>query len=86
MAILSESQVNQIVNSEMRDPFELLGMHQEKKGISIRAFLPGAVSVKVSNQNGDKALCEMAKVHDDGVFEAEFPSRKKFFTILSSML
>jgi 1,4-alpha-glucan branching enzyme len=77
MGILSEKNIADILKSDLRDPFGVLGMHWEKKGVSVRAFLPEAASVKIL-EYGTSAVT-MKKVHDDGIFEVVFPTRKKFF-------
>lgn len=79
MGILTEREIDDIVRSDLRDPFKTLGMHWEKTGISVRAFLPEASSVKVSGLGKSKTYYDMKRVHDAGVFEVAIPSRKKFF-------
>jgi 1,4-alpha-glucan branching enzyme len=79
MGILSEKEINDIVRSDLRDPFKTLGMHWEKKGISVRAFLPEAASVAVCGRGRTKFTVDMKKVHDAGIFEVAVQARKKFF-------
>jgi 1,4-alpha-glucan branching enzyme len=79
MGILTEKEITDIIRSDLRDPFKTLGMHWEKKGISVRAFLPEAVSVKVCETGKSKTSYAMTRVHADGIFEVAIPARKKFF-------
>jgi 1,4-alpha-glucan branching enzyme len=79
MGILTQQEINDILRSDLRDPFKVLGMHWEKKGISIRAFLPEAQSVIVRSLESPKISAKMNKVHPEGIYEIGFPNRKKFF-------
>ncbi len=79
MSILTQRQINEIINSNLKDPFSLLGMHHEKKGISIRVFYPEAQGIKVCTRGGSKTLCTMEKIHDHGLFVMVFPQRRKVF-------
>ncbi len=77
--ILNEMQIQQVLECSMKDPFALLGMFQEEKGISIRTVQHGAVSVKVRNQGGKKILCTMNRIEGSAIFTCAFPRRKKLF-------
>ena len=79
MGILSEQEITDIVRSDLRDPFKTLGMHWEKTGTSVRAFLPEAASARVCGVGKPKTSYAMTKVHGDGIFEVAIPARKKFF-------
>lgn len=81
MAVLSKEQIHRILRNDLHDPFTVLGMHQDKGGtLSVRAFLPGAESVKVfPRTKTGSAVCTLTKVHDEGVFEGIIPRRKKPF-------
>ncbi|MFW5775375.1 MAG: 1,4-alpha-glucan branching protein GlgB [Chitinivibrionales bacterium] len=79
MNILSSQQINDLLRSDLQDPFSVLGMHEEQTGLSVRAFLPGAQSISVRNRETGKSAGEMKKVHDDGIFELHMPRRKKIF-------
>ncbi len=82
MGILTEKEIVDIIRSDLRDPFKTLGMHWEKKGLSVRAFLPEAASVKVCETGKAKTAptYAMTRVHAGGVFEVAVPARKKFFS------
>lgn len=77
--MLSEQQIVGILQGDLTDPFSVFGMHREEKGISVRAFLPGASRVEVCDRGTGRALDAMEPVHPDGVFVAVFPRRKRFF-------
>ncbi len=79
MNILSSQQINDLLRSDLQDPFSVLGMHEEETGLSVRAFLPEAKSVTVRNRETSKSVGEMTKVHEQGVFELHLPRRKKTF-------
>jgi 1,4-alpha-glucan branching enzyme len=79
MAILSGREINDILRSDLRDPFKTLGMHGDAKGLSVRAFVPEAASVTVCERGGNKTTFSMKKVHKSGIFEVVIPGRKKFF-------
>lgn len=80
---ITKEQVEKIVSSSHRDPFEVLGAHpvegRDGPGVAVRAFLPGAESVFVIA--GDDALkVPMRRMHPEGFFEAVLPGRKLPFS------
>ncbi len=79
MAILAEKEINDILRSDLRDPFKVLGMHKSATGITVRAFIPEAASVKVCERDGKKTGFLMNKIHEDGIFEAALSQRKLIF-------
>jgi 1,4-alpha-glucan branching enzyme len=80
MALLTENEINDILRSDLRDPFKTLGMHRGSNTISVRAFIPEAASVKVCERGEKKKSFAMTRVHNAGIFEAVITGRKKFFT------
>ncbi|MGA8534413.1 MAG: 1,4-alpha-glucan branching protein GlgB [Candidatus Tumulicola sp.] len=60
------------------DPFSYLGMHRDGNDVVIRASLPHASRVFARNRAG-KALGELARIDDDGLFELRLPRRRKLF-------
>ena len=52
------------------DPFSVLGPHVADGRLIVRAFHPSAEGIEVAHASGASA---MTRVHDAGVFEAEFP-------------
>ncbi len=79
MKILSQNEIDAILSNDLREPFDVLGMHREKNGISIRVFNPQARVVKLCQRGSDKILAAMEQIADHGIFVAHFPDLKKFF-------
>jgi 1,4-alpha-glucan branching enzyme len=69
-----QKDIRQILAGEHPDPFRVLGMHRVsvagKIRIVIRAFLPGAASVRVVPRGEEGVAAELRAVHPDGFFEA----------------
>ncbi len=86
MGILTQQDLHDILHNNLRDPFSVLGMHWEKKGISVRVFAPEAVSIDIMNAGTDRTVCAMARVRDEGVFEAALPEHTEFFAYELSMV
>ena len=62
-----------------RDPFSVLGLHEEETGWEVRALLPQAESVELMPEGG--AAVAMEKIHPAGVWLAAFderPARYRF--------
>ncbi len=78
---VSEEEVGRIVQVEHEDPFQVLGMHliweQGRQVVSVRVFLPGAVSVFVLD--GDAVVGELVRRHPSGLYEAEVAGRSEMF-------
>ena len=75
-------EIEAIANSEHRDPFEVLGMHEvrykRKKAIAVRAYFYDVVESSVYVPDEDK-LYPMQQMPDTGFFEVIFPHRKDAF-------
>jgi 1,4-alpha-glucan branching enzyme len=65
-----------------RDPYSVLGMHKMGQGddayIVVRGFRPNALQMNLYDLAEDKVY-PMDKIHEDGMFEILFPSRKDVF-------
>jgi 1,4-alpha-glucan branching enzyme len=85
MGILTSQNIDDILKNNLHDPFEVLGMHWESQGISVRAFAPEAESIDVVEAGSDRTVCTMTKVRWEGIFEAVMPERKEFFKYELSM-
>ena len=81
MGILSEREIQLILQNELSDPFDILGMHGDPHaGLSIRCFVPEAESITVVTRDKSKTpLGAMNKVHHEGIFESAFPEAREFF-------
>ncbi len=63
-----ESVVKAIVAGAHGDPFSVLGLHETPQGRVIRAFVPGAETVRAETRDG-AALADLVRRHPDGFFE-----------------
>jgi 1,4-alpha-glucan branching enzyme len=80
--IVGNSDIAKIINTDSHDPYQILGMHEVdikgKKHVTVRAFLPDAVTAEVINVSNGKAF-KMNKLHASGFFEAIISAEKKAF-------
>ncbi|MCX7709739.1 MAG: 1,4-alpha-glucan branching protein GlgB [Clostridia bacterium] len=73
-----------IVHGEHYDPFCCLGIHpicnkeDEKKGFSIRAFMPNAKLMKVISLDSN-TVYDMKRINESGFFEAIIEDKTEFF-------
>ncbi|HUF87141.1 MAG TPA: 1,4-alpha-glucan branching protein GlgB [Thermohalobaculum sp.] len=67
-----------IALGRLGDPFRWLGMHATPDGLRVAAFDPGAAQAWVTDARG-KAVAELARVHEAGVFAGHLPRRRKPF-------
>jgi 1,4-alpha-glucan branching enzyme len=76
-------QIELIINSSHWDPFQVLGAHfikiDKKDVLAFRAFIPDAQAVYIVDQNNEKNVYPMKKIHDDGFFEAIVKEKSKIF-------
>jgi len=80
-------EVLQIVRAEHSDPFHVLGAHpievEGKRGIAIRAFLPGVQkvwAVRTSDSGADPgAVIALERIYPDGFFEAALAGATQIF-------
>ena len=78
--MISEADLAALIQGKHADPFSVLGLHADATGkLWLRAFLPGAVSVKVIEGNSGKIITPLVLRHPDGLFEAAIPRRRKPF-------
>ena len=73
-AMTPAHEIERVVAGEHPDPHSVLGAHPGEGGIVVRAFRPGAASVRVLPQKGEPV--ELARVHEAGVFEGVLPRRR----------
>jgi 1,4-alpha-glucan branching enzyme len=71
--MISKQEIEKIVYSSHRDPFEVLGTHKVRSGskeaVAVRAFLPEAIEAVVLRIDRAQTY-PMKKLHPDGFFEA----------------
>jgi 1,4-alpha-glucan branching enzyme len=79
--VISEADIAALVKGTHADPFSVLGLHADVHGkLYLRAFLPGAISVKMIEAASGKIVTELSLRHADGLFEAAIPRRRKIFS------
>ncbi len=61
------------------DPFAFLGMHEEGKGLCVRAFLPDAAAMAVVDGASGAVVARGKRVHTAGLFVAVMPERHQPF-------
>ena len=61
------------------DPFAVLGMHADERGLWVRVMLPGAVAVAVRDTLTGRRIAALQPVHADGLFEGRMPRRRRPF-------
>ncbi len=81
--MISKDEIRRIIRTDHHDPFSVLGIHLDDDGVTVRAFLPDAVSAFVIEKKGSKkAEIPMQRLDDGGFFEARFSDRKSVFPYL----
>lgn len=86
--ILDASVVESLVNGTYHgDPFAVLGQHQGtdwegKRFLYIRTFQPQAKRIEVIRLDTNQNLGEMRRVHQNGLFQMDFPNEDTFFPYL----
>ncbi len=71
---LSKATVEAVVEGRHRDPFAVLGLHEAKGRVLVRAFVPGADTVEAVSREGEP-LATLDRKHDAGFFEGSIPRR-----------
>ena len=66
-----------VIYSEEDNPHQILGAHPAGNSILIQAFLPGAKSVRIQQEEGDKSY-KMELVDEAGFFAALVPGKTLF--------
>ncbi|MGE5767528.1 MAG: 1,4-alpha-glucan branching enzyme, partial [Bacteroidota bacterium] len=74
------AEIEALVKGGHGDPFRILGMHKTDGGpLTVRAFLPGAEAVAVTDRKSGRPVAELRRLHDQGFFAGAVPRRKKPF-------
>ncbi len=69
-----------LVQGKHNNPFAILGVHRSGKQRLVRTFLPQARQVTLLDRNGE-VLCDMQRVHADGIFAAIMPPRMRRYRL-----
>ena len=77
---LSPSFMHQMMTCGYGDPFTILGMHpSDVSGLFIRVCYPGAEKIEVLSYEEEETLATMNRIHEYGLFQANFSNIKEFF-------
>jgi len=74
---LSADAIEAIVAGRHGDPFAVLGMHDDRDGVAVRAFVPGAERLSAVTRDG-VPLAELVLRHPAGFFEGRIPERQHY--------
>ncbi|MBD8494873.1 1,4-alpha-glucan branching protein GlgB [Pseudomonas syringae] len=73
-----------LIRAEHRDPFSILGPHDDGQGGQIiRAYLPGALSVRVLARGSEQDLGELPMTEVPGLFAGRFPEAQPYLFKIS---
>jgi len=78
MSSLNKATLNALAGGRHGNPFSLYGIQREDGLRIVRVFQPQAESVDLLFDSVSDPL-PMQRVHPDGIFEAEFPPRKRYY-------
>ncbi len=78
---LDPTQIDAIVHANFNDIFAVLGMHPNPsdKGLIVRCFLPGALSVTVMARSNNAKVASLSQIDSAGLFEGLMGRRVKRF-------
>jgi 1,4-alpha-glucan branching enzyme len=80
MTGLNKATLNALAGGRHGSPFSLYGLQREDGLRIVRTFQPQAESVDLL-LDGDSDPLPMQRVHPDGIFEVEFPPRKRHYRL-----
>ncbi|WP_108649788.1 1,4-alpha-glucan branching protein GlgB [Dongshaea marina] len=71
-----------LAHARCGNPFEHLGLkfNAQGTGLELTAWMPSAQAITVKDLKTGKALCEMTREDEKGLFTASFPRRQKLFS------
>lgn len=71
IAMLPKAVANALVQGSFADPFAVLGLHQLEDPAQhvVRVLQPGAESISVLAPADDRVLCQLTRIHGEGLFE-----------------
>jgi hypothetical protein len=72
--LLPESEVRALMRAEHGDPFAVLGPHETREGLLVRALMPGAQSVAVMHSRTGWPLAMLTRQEDSDVFSGLVPA------------
>ncbi|MCM1261192.1 MAG: 1,4-alpha-glucan branching protein GlgB [Butyrivibrio sp.] len=75
--LMNWAEIEGVIYSESDNPHSILGAHASGSNILIQAFIPGAKSVRVQPDTGDKSY-PMECVDEEGFYAVLIPSKNMF--------
>lgn len=69
---LPDPVIQSLLAGRLADPFGVLGPHRDEHGVVVRALLPGAEHVQLTDADGTP-VADMTRLHADGVFAGRLP-------------
>lgn len=80
MSVLPENNlIDALITGHFADPFSLLGMHKTAAGIEVRALLPDATGVWVTDTKTGRKVAQLDCLDARGFFSGVIPRRKNIF-------
>ena len=76
---ITDATVRALVEARHDDPFAVLGPHETKDGVVIRALVPGAQRLEVVEEGSGAAVAELEQRHAAGLFEGVLKGRPAWF-------
>lgn len=77
--VLEKDVINALITGHFADPFSLLGMHKTAAGVEVRALLPDALDVWVTDTKTGRKVAKLDCLDPRGFFSAVIPRRKNIF-------
>jgi 1,4-alpha-glucan branching enzyme len=77
--LTTAADIASILAARHADPFAVLGLHPEGKGMVIRAFVPGAETLLTRPADGSPDIA-MMRIADEGLFEGKIAKRTEPFS------
>ena len=68
LVLIAPADREALLAADHSDPFSVLGAHPSDGGIVIRAFVPGAHGLQVTNPDSGHALADLDRIDDAGLF------------------
>jgi 1,4-alpha-glucan branching enzyme len=80
--ILTQTELDSLIQVQLRSPHTLLGMHPlgDGSGVVVRAFLPNAAQVEVvPTLEKKKPRLKLERLHDSGLYEGATKEANKVY-------
>lgn len=77
-ALTADDIAGRLAAGALRDPFSVLGMHEEDGGLIVRVFLPGASSIAVVDRASGEVIAVLPKQNASGLFAGAIERARPF--------